>query len=355
MTQSARRTHAITTLARRTFITSWFRVFVASLVICAAVPAFAADRYAVVVTGALGTPEDGPKFNAWRSAFVGLLRETYGYPADRVVVLADEAGKGAARATRENVRSALADLHRRARKDDLVVVLLMGHGTGVDLEDAKFNLVGPDLSAQEWAALIKPIGARVVFINTTAGSFPFLQAIAGPERIVLTATDSPAQQFDTVFPELFVNAFEDAGADADKNGRVSLWEAFTFAGAGVRGWFEQRGRLATERPVLDDTGDGVGRESEDKPAPAAAAVRPARPSAIDGTLARVTYLQPEAPVTQTGDAELTQLLTRRAQVESELELLRARKDAMTPEEYEAALEKTLLELARIDRLIRSRT
>jgi hypothetical protein len=335
------------------FVISRFRVFVAFLIVCAAVPAFAADRYALVVSGALGTPEDGPKFNAWRSAFVSLVRDTYDYPADRVIVLADQEGNGAARATRENVRAALADLRRRARKDDVVVVLLIGHGTGVDPEDAKFKLVGPDLSAREWAALVKPIAARVVFINTTAGSFPFLQAIAGPERIVLTATDSPAQQFDTVFPELFVNAFEDAGADADKNGRVSLWEAFTFAGAGVRGWFEQRGRLATERPVLDDTGDGVGRESEEKPATPGG--QPSRPSSVDGTLARVTYIQPEAPVAQTGDAELTQLLTRRAQVESELELLRARKDAMTAEEYEAALEKALLELARIDRLIRSRT
>jgi hypothetical protein len=332
---------------------SWFRVVVASLVVSAAVPAFAADRYALVVSGALGAAEDGPKFNAWRSAFVSLLRDTYGYPADRVIVLADQEGDRVARATRENVRAALADLRRRAGKDDVVVVLLMGHGTGVDPEDAKFNLVGPDLSAREWAALVKPIAARVVFINTTAGSYPFLQAVAGPERIVLTATDSPAQQFDTVFPELFVKAFQEEGADADKNGRVSLWEAFTFAGAGVRGWFEQRGRLATERPVLDDTGDGVGRESEEKPATAGG--HPSRPSGVDGTLARVTYIQPEAPVAQTGDAELTQLLTRRAQAESELELLRARKDAMTAEEYETALEKALLELARVDRLIRSRT
>jgi hypothetical protein len=326
---------------------------IASLLIGAAVPASGAERYALVVTGAPGAPEYAEKFRAWRSAFVSLLRDTYGYPPDRVVVLAAEEGDGYGRATRENVRAALGSLRQRAGKGDVVVVLLMGHGTGVDTDDAKFNLVGPDLSAAEWAALVKPIAARVVFINTTGGSFPFLQALAGPERIVLTATDSPAQQFDTVFPELFVNAFQDQGADTDKNGRVSLWEAFSFASAGVRGWFEQRGRLATERPVLDDTGDGIGGESDDTSS-IAAGQRP-RLARADGTLARVTYIQPDAPAVQTGDAELTQLHVRRSELTSELELLRARKDQMAPREYEVALEKALLELARIDRLIRSRT
>ena len=44
---------------------------------------------------------------------------------------------------------------------------------------------------------------------------------------MIAATDSVAQRFDTVFPEYFVKAFEEDAADLDKNGRVSLWEAFT--------------------------------------------------------------------------------------------------------------------------------
>ena len=84
---------------------------------------------------------------------------------------------------------------------------------------------------------------------------------------MLTATDTAAQQFETVFPEFFVKAFDDAEADLDKNGRVSIWEAFTYASARRQASSSSRsGQLATERPLLDDTGDGVGREAR-KPGP----------------------------------------------------------------------------------------
>ena len=65
-----------------------------------------------------------------------------------------------------------------------------------------------------------------------------------------------------------------------KNGRVSIWEAFTYASAGVRQWFEQKGQLPTERPLLDDTGAGIGREAQNP--------------GTDGAIARVTYLEPDA-------------------------------------------------------------
>src|SRR4029077_19537631 len=96
----------------------------------------------------------------------------------------------------------------------------------------------------------------------TGGSFPFMQRLAGPGRIVLTATDSAAQRFETGFSEFFLKAFDDTAADEDKNGRVSIWEAFSYASGAVRQWFEQHGQLSTERSLLDDNGDGVGREAQ---------------------------------------------------------------------------------------------
>lgn len=314
---------------------------VSMLVFCATIPAAASERYALVVTGASGGPQYAQQYDEWRGSFVNTLRQTFDYPADHVIVLAEEEGDGVARATRENVRSALADLRKRTTKDDVLLVLLIGHGTGVDGDEAKFNLVGPDLSAGEWADLIRPIAGRLVFVDTASGSFPFLERLSGRGRIVLTANDSAAQQFETVFPGFFVNAFNDDEADLDKNGKVSIWEAFSYTSAAVRRWFEGRGHLATERPLLDDTGDGIGREAD--------AAGP------DGPMAQVTYLQPERPIADTGDSELTALLRRRADLESELEELRARKPAMPPDEYETALEKVLLEIARIDRRVRTKS
>jgi len=158
---------------------------------------------------------------------------------------------------------------------DQLLVVLIGHGTTVDGEDAKFNLVGPDLSASEWAALLKPIPGRLVFVDTASGSYPFLRALAGRGRIVLTANDSAAQQFETVLPEFLIKAFADPSADADKDGKVSVWEAFVYASGGVRKWYADQGRLPTERPLLDDTGIGAGRDAQ----------TPGR----DGAVAKVTY------------------------------------------------------------------
>ena len=88
---------------------------------------------------------------------------------------------------------------------------------------------------------------------------------------------------------------------------MSLLEAFTYASAQVKDSFEQKGQLATERPLLDDTGDGVGRDLD----------TPGR----DGQLAQITYLQPDVPPSMAGNPELANLMRRRAEVEDRLEPL----------------------------------
>jgi hypothetical protein len=303
--------------------------------------AAAGDRYALVVTGASGGAPYAEQYDAWRMSFVQTLEQTFAYPKDRILVLAEKEDEDIRQANRENVRRAVDTIRRAATKDDVVLILLIGHGTSEN-EEAKFNLVGPDLSAREWDELLRPVAARLIFVDAASGSFPFLQQLSGRGRIVLTANDSAAQQFETVFPGFFIGAYEDAEADFDRNGKVSVWEAFTFAAGGVRRWFEERGQLATERPMLDDNGDGIGRDAETG-------------AGSDGPLAQITYLQPDAPIVDTGDPELTRLRRRRVEVESELERLRANKTNLSADEYDAALERLLLELARIDRQLRSRS
>src|SRR5262249_49092043 len=270
-----------------------------------------------------------------------VLADKYKYPADHVVVLADAEDEGVRKSTRENVQQAFADFRTRLTKDDQLLVLLIGHGTTGDGDEAKFNLVGPDLTAAERADLIRPIPGRVVFVNTTAASFPFLRKIAGRGRVVLTATDSSAQQFETLFADYFVKAFGADGADVDKSGRVSMWEAFSFASAGVRSWFEQKGQLPTERAGLADPGAGRGRE--------------AQTPGNDGALARVTYLQPEPPLALPADSAQAALVRRRAELESQLEELKARKENMPPEQYSVELEKLLVEIARIGAQLRTKS
>jgi hypothetical protein len=304
--------------------------------------ALAADRYALIVTGAAGGPEYARQYNEWRTTFATILRARFGYPDDHVIVLADADESGVRKPTRDTVRAALGELARRATKDDTVLVLLIGHGTADEDAggNAKFNLIGPDLSAAEWADLVKPIAGRLIFVNTASGSAPFMQKLAARGRVLVTAGDSTAQQYETVFPEFFIQAFTTESADTNKDGRTSIWEAFAYASAAVRQWYQERGRLQTERPMLDDNGDGVGREAQ-SPGP-------------DGAIAQVTYLDADRPAVVPSDSELTALLARRAVVQSQIDRLKTRKTDLAPAQYDSEMEALLLELARVDRDIRAR-
>ena len=311
------------------------------LALAATASGFAGERYALIVTGASGADAYEQKYQAWRTSFTATLVDSFKYDPQRIITLAEREGPGVQKATRENVQRSLADLRKRMTREDQLLVLLIGHGTSLDGDEAKFNLVGPDLTAAEWTDLLKPLPGRLVFVNSTGASFPFLRRVAARGRVVLTATDSAAQQFETVFPEFFIKAFADGAADLDKNGRVSVWEAFTYASDGVRQWFEQKGQLPTERPLLDDTGAGVGREAQNP--------------GTDGAVARITYLEPDAALALPADTALAVLVKRRAELEASLEELKARKESTPPEQYEAELEKLLVEIARVGAQIRAKS
>lgn len=315
-----------------------FGPVVLAILLMLAATADAGERYAVIVSGASGGEKYAAQQKKWRDDLAAALRNTFIFAESNVVTLAEE-NTGTAKATAENVRRLLADLRRRLVRDDLLLVVLIGHGT-TDGEAAKFNLSGPDLTAAEWKGLLDGVAARLVVVNTTESSYPFLEELSQRGRVIITATDSVAQRFATVFPEHFVRALADLSSDFDKNGRVSIWEAFAAASQAVKVYYEQRGQLSTERPVLDDNGDKVGREAQ-APGP-------------DGTLARTTYLDAE-PGTITADVALAGLQRRLAALETQLEELKGRKDSLATEDYEAQLERLLIELARVARQIRQRS
>jgi hypothetical protein len=282
-----------------------------------AVPCMGADNFALIVSGAAGGETYAKKYDGWSTSIVSSLKSS-GYTEDHVIALSN--------ATRDQIQRALQQLHQRLTKDDLLFVMLIGHGT-TEGEVAKFNLVGPDMTARDWAEQLKPFVGRLVFVDTTSGSFPFLRQLSGQGRVVITATDSIAQEFETVFPEFFVKAFSDPAADADKDGRVSVFEAFSYASANVRSWFDRQNRLPTERALLDDDGDGVGREASN--------------IAPDGAVAKLTYFQPGVA------AAHDPLGTRQAELESAIADLKARRSTMPASAYGAELERLLTELARV--------
>jgi hypothetical protein len=298
----------------------------------------AAERYALVVRGVAGSPAHAERQAAWGATLVEALVARLEVPAAHVRVLQPEPAPAGALATAATLRAALGDLRGRIRPGDLLLVVLLGHGT-FDGVDAKFNLVGPDLEAAEWRALLAGVPGRVVFVNTTSASAPFLARLAAPGRVVITATDSPAQRFDTVFPEFFAEAFGGEESDLDKDGRVSIGEAFAHASRRTRRWYEQQGRLPTERAVLDDTGDGVGKE--------AGAVGP------DGAVAARVFLDGGDQPALRRDPAVSELIARRDVLEGAVEDLKRKRAFMPAADYARELERLLVDLARTSRRIRT--
>jgi hypothetical protein len=302
-------------------------------------PAWAENRYALIITGAPGGEAFVATYTKWAADLTSVFRDHLAFPAGHVAVLSGTSEVAAEQSTQQNVRAAVASLAQRVQKEDLVVVVLVGHGT-VDGASAKFNLMGPDLTSTDWGDLLRDLPGRVVVLNTTGASSPFLRDLAARGRIVITATESTAQRYDTVFPERLIAALKDPAADLDKNGRVSVWELFVATSRAVAQHFEREGLLATERARLDDTGDGEGVDA-------------ATPG-VDGALARATYLERDRAAIE-GDPELTELVTRRRTLEEQAERLKQRKPSMPIEQWEREFEALMIELARVSKRIRSRS
>jgi len=186
--------------------------------------------FLLVVVGLAGDPEHGELFLKWGSSFADAAAKV-GVPRERLVYLAD--GKGATgatgRATREEIDKALAGFAQAAAPEDVVYVVLFGHGS-YDGQTARFNLSGPDITAADFNTMLRRLPSRnVVFVNTSSSSGPFVEALSAQGRTIITATRSGAEQFTTLFGGYFVEAFSSDMADADKNGRISMLEAFQYA------------------------------------------------------------------------------------------------------------------------------
>ena len=305
---------------------------------CCRAAAAAEERYALIVSGVSGTEKFAESQKTWVSSLQSTLQQRLGFSADRIIVLS-ESGTGATIANRDNVTRTLASLKPRLTADDTLLVVLIGHGT-YDGTAAKFNLVGPDMDSGEWKASLDGHAARLVFVNTTSSSFQFVPALSGKNRIVIAATDSAAQKYATLFPQYFIEALDQGvKADNDKNGRLSVWEAFAYASQAVKQAFEKQGTLVTERSVIDDNGDGVGKE-------AAAA------TGTDGVLAKTTFLDP-LPASSSANPALAGLEKRRVTLEAEIEQLKAKKGEMPAGQYEEAFERLAIELAKVSAQIRS--
>jgi hypothetical protein len=296
------------------------------------------NKFAVIINGAGGEPAYAKQFEQWTRELTTVLTERLGFADKQVRLLTEKPSDSATlRATAEEVKRAFALLKSELQPDNVLFVFLIGHGSS-DGREAKFNLVGPDLSATEYNNLLLSLPTRrVVVFNMSSASGEFVKTLAAKGRIVITATRNGQETNATRFAGFFINALNATDSDTDQDGHVSVLEAFVYANRLTADFYARAGRLATEHALLEDNGDGVGHEKVE---------------AGEGMLARVTYLDSLSIDQAAANVTTAKLIRERTRLEGEIEQLISRKSTLSEAEYEAALEKLFVELAKVNRSIK---
>ena len=287
----------------------------------------------IIVVGAAGSPEYGAQFVKWAQLWEQACTKG---GAKFISIGLDEIQTTNDRTTLEKTLAVESQ-----RTNTALWLVLIGHGT-FDGREAKFNLRGPDVSANDLAEWLKPVVRPLIVINTASSSAPFLNKLSGTERVVITATKSGYEQNYTRFGEYLAGAITEPKADLDKDGQTSLLEAFLTASHRVDEFYLAAGRLATERALLDDNGDGLGTRAD-----WFRGIRPVQTAedgaALDGYRAHQFHLV----LSEVENKMPPQLRARRDKLEIEVMTLRDSKDKFSEEEYFSRLEKMLYDIAQI--------
>ena len=296
-------------------------------------PSASAEATMLLVVGEPGTDEYARLFEQWAArwedaAMQGDVALTVVGRGEQTDVTDYEQLKKAVAAQRDDSRRPLW-------------IVLIGHGT-FDGRTAKFNLRRPDVTATELAEWLVDVDRPLAVVNCASASAPFIDRLAGPDRVVVTATRSGAEANFTRFGDYVSQAVTDTAADLDKDGQVSLLEAFLTASRNTESYYEGQRQLATEHALLEDNGDARGVRAE-----MFSGIHPAKQaetgSALDGRRARQWHLVPSEEERRLPP----EVRRRRDELELQLAALRDRRSEFTEDEYYARIEPLLLEIARL--------
>ena len=305
---------------------------------CAMDPPVQTKRSILVVVGAAGEEEFGKIFREsaerWRVAL----------HADELQLLdGTDVGKSDEKDHRQQILDWCSRGDNEPNEGGILGerwLVMIGHGTH-DRNSSKFNLKGPDITAEAIAKAMSAVKAKWLVIDGSSSSGPFINALSGENRIIITATKSGAEQNYSRFSEYMSKSISDPSTDLDHDDCVSILEAFLAASNRVAQFYENEGRLASEQALLDDNGDSRGT-----PAAFYRGARPVKAPAnglkLDGALASRTL------VFNFGQPDL-RAAEERAQSEllyEQIENLRNRKKEMNEDEYYVELERLFLGIAK---------
>lgn len=289
------------------------------LVAAGALPIAAhAETHALIIAGLGGEKQYEQRFRDQATTLAQAAEKLAGDKA-RVSVLSAET------ADRDSVRKHMRTLAANAKRDDQVMIILIGHGT-YDGEEYRFNLPGPDLTASEIGTLLDQIPARdQLILNSTSASGAAVERWMRDNRVVITSTKSGGERTATRFAQYWVEAVTTSAADTNRDDVVTAAEAFEFANRKVAESFKADVSLATEHARL-----------EGKAAP------------------RFQVARFGNAVLATSDSALSALYTQRVTIERDLQTVKDQKAALQPDAYYDQLEGVLVRLASLQQEIDAR-
>ena len=307
-------------------------------------------RHGLIVTSVSGDEESKEKFWKWSSQMYQTLNQELKFPKENLFFLAEDPNQDnsivTAKATRSELSKVFDRLASRVAADDLVFVFLLGHAS-FDSKEYKFNLLGPDVTGSELKAYLDRFPSqKVVLVCATPCSGILTKILSHKNRIIITATKNEFENNATIFAQFLVEAFQNKAADSDKNGEVSILEAYSYARQKVDAWYKERKLLATEHPILEDNGDGVGSSL---PSPANG----------EGLLAsKISLGEAVAAVAQRGgnpsaSPELSALYSNKQRIEAALQELKYKRSSLSDAEYNKSLESLLVQLAQTNQKIKT--
>ena len=240
------------------------QIYIAILiVILISTTAFAAD-HVLIIGGAAGEKSFYDAFWSATSRFHELLIDEYGYTQEQITFLfedmggSEESGIVDTESKREQVLAAFAELAETVQPSDRFLLFMLGHASRTGRGDLKFNLRGRDITEAEYVTLINAIPAeRQILIFGFPYSGKLVPQLSKPRRIILTSS-SPNEGYSLQagFGNVFVDAFSAAANDTDRNGDISLLEAFLSLQTRTKNFYEKDSKVQSEHPHLDDNGDG---------------------------------------------------------------------------------------------------
>jgi hypothetical protein len=287
----------------------------------------------IVVIGAAGTGEYGAQFTKWAH----LWEEACSKGDTKFAAIGLDTVEGS------NDRTTLQKILAGESKQTTAALwlVLIGHGT-FDGRAAKFNLRGPDISADDLAEWLEPLLRPIVVINTASSSAPFLSKLSAQGRVVITATKSGYEQNYTRFGQYLAGAIAEPQADLDKDGQTSLLEAFLTASGRVDEFYSAAGRLVTEYALLDDNGDGLGTRAD-----WFRGIRPVRKAEDSASLDGYRAHQFHIIHSEAENKIRPGLRAQRDRLELEVIKLRDAKEKFSEDEYFSKLESLLYDIAQI--------